>query len=189
MRRGALRIYSQPFLPFTSCLTSSKAVAHQLNTCPRSPRRDFSTSAACLSTVQRSQMFAWLKTRGKNFETPFEGDTNYITDYEPSGFRKDDYARDRDRDRGRDDDANRRPRRPFPLNDHFVSQPILSKELREEIWKRVQLEKKSVRAVSVELGVDMRRVGAVVRLQELEKKSRSQVSIRLLISSNSFYRA
>lgn len=47
---------------------------------------------------------------------------------------------------------------------------MLSEELRNEIHNRVVEQGKSVRAVSVELGVDMRRVAAVVRLVELEKK-------------------
>lgn len=65
--------------------------------------------------------------------------------------------------------------RPFPLNQHFVSEPILSEEMRGEIYRRVVEEKKSVRAVSIELKVDMRRVAAVVRLMDMEKSWRSQV--------------
>lgn len=68
-----------------------------------------------------------------------------------------------------------RPLRPFPLNPHFVSESILSEALRNEIYKRVARDKKSLRSVSLELGVDMRRVGAVVRLVELENRWRSQV--------------
>lgn len=64
---------------------------------------------------------------------------------------------------------------PFPMNPHFVSESILSEALRLEIWKRVMVEKKSVRQVSVELGVEMRRVGAVVRLVEVEKRMRAKV--------------
>jgi hypothetical protein len=59
---------------------------------------------------------------------------------------------------------------PFPLNRKFVSQAVLSDELREEIWKRIMKEGKSVRKVSAELGVEMSRVGAVVRLKEVEKE-------------------
>ncbi|KAI9887745.1 MAG: hypothetical protein M1823_000386 [Watsoniomyces obsoletus] len=60
--------------------------------------------------------------------------------------------------------------RPFPNNIHFRSPPVLDEETREEIWRRVMQEKKTVRNVSVELGVDMNRVGAVVRLKEVEKQ-------------------
>ena len=65
--------------------------------------------------------------------------------------------------------------RPFPLNPHFVSQSILSEPLRQEVWKRVQVDEKSVREVSVELGVEMRRVGAVVRLVEVENRMKAEV--------------
>jgi hypothetical protein len=65
--------------------------------------------------------------------------------------------------------------RPFPHNQHFVSQSILSEELQQEIWRRVQIEKKSVRQVSVEMHVDMRRVAAVVRLIEVENRMVAEV--------------
>lgn len=71
-------------------------------------------------------------------------------------------------------DPSRAPR-PFPLNQSFISESILSEELRNEIYERVTAQKKSVREVSVELGVDMKRVAAVVRLVELEKRCKSQV--------------
>ncbi|RMZ88939.1 hypothetical protein DV736_g3830, partial [Chaetothyriales sp. CBS 134916] len=66
-------------------------------------------------------------------------------------------------------DANTQTLMPFPLNPHFISQSIPSEALRVEVWRRVQEEKKSIRQVSVELGVEMRRVAAIVRLMELEK--------------------
>jgi hypothetical protein len=66
--------------------------------------------------------------------------------------------------------------RPFPLNKNFVSQSILSEDLRLEIWQRVQKQGKSVRQVSMEMGVDMRRVAAVVRLVEVENRMKADVS-------------
>jgi hypothetical protein len=66
---------------------------------------------------------------------------------------------------------------PFPLNRTFISQPVLSDELREEIWLRVMKDEKTVREVSAELGVEMRRVGAVVRLKEVEKEWERLVSL------------
>jgi len=65
--------------------------------------------------------------------------------------------------------------RPFPLNENFQSQRVLSEELRQEIWSRVKLKGDSVRAVSAALGVEMRRVAAVVRLVELEHEMARQV--------------
>ena len=64
---------------------------------------------------------------------------------------------------------------PFPLNRSFRSQSVLSDELKEEIWKRVMEEGKGVRDVSAALGVEMRRVAAVVRLKGVEKEWEKQV--------------
>ena len=64
---------------------------------------------------------------------------------------------------------------PFPLNRQFRSQPVLSEEFREEIWKRVVIQGQSIRYVSAELKVEMRRVGAVVRLKSVEKQWQQQV--------------
>jgi hypothetical protein len=70
--------------------------------------------------------------------------------------------------------------RPFPLNKNFVSQSILSEDLRNEIWERVQRQGKSVRQVSMEMGVDMRRVAAVVRLIEVERRMKAEVSLPMV---------
>lgn len=59
--------------------------------------------------------------------------------------------------------------RPFPLNTEFRSQPVLSEELREEVWRQVVELKQSVSTVSAVFGIDMRRVAAVVRLKTVEK--------------------
>lgn len=59
--------------------------------------------------------------------------------------------------------------RPFPLNRFFVSEAVLSEELRQEIYKRVVERNQSVREVSIQLGVEMARVGAVVRLMTIEQ--------------------
>ena len=64
---------------------------------------------------------------------------------------------------------------PFPMNSQFRSHPVLSEELRDEIYKRIAEEKKSVRDVSAALGVEMRRVGAVVRLKAIEKQWEQEV--------------
>jgi Eukaryotic mitochondrial regulator protein len=72
-------------------------------------------------------------------------------------------------------EQSRNDLRPFVHNKHFTSEPVLSEELREEVYRRVTQEGKSVRVVSVELGVDMRRVGAVVRLKAIEKSWKREV--------------
>lgn len=70
---------------------------------------------------------------------------------------------------------------PFPRNRHFKSQPVLSEEMKDEIWHQVVDLKKSVRTVSVDLNVEMSRVGAVVRLKAVEKQWVEQVR-RVLLS-------
>ena len=64
---------------------------------------------------------------------------------------------------------------PFPGNKGFRSEAVLSEELKDEIWKRVVVDKTSVRRVSADLLVDMRRVGAVVRLKAVEKEWEKKV--------------
>lgn len=139
-------------------------------------------------------MFAWLGGPGENFRYPLPNSTNYLSAYDKRGnlLRQPESSEDPQRPTGPEteatralDDAavetkklpkeNREDLRPFPLNHHFVSQPVLSDELRNEIWHRVQVEGKSVRQVSVELQVEMRRVGAVVRLVELERRMKAEV--------------
>lgn len=74
--------------------------------------------------------------------------------------------------------------RPFPLNPDFRSQPVLSEAEREKIWERVMIDGKSVRDVSAELSVEMSRVGAVVRLMEIEKEWKRIVSCHAYISTS-----
>lgn len=112
-------------------------------------------------------MFAWLEGPGENFRYPLPGSTNYLSAYDRRGR----LQREEVTNPITEDDL-----RPFPLNKHFRSESVLSEPLRQEVWRRVQVEKKSVRTVSVELGIEMRRVGAVVRLVELERQMRQEVS-------------
>lgn len=64
---------------------------------------------------------------------------------------------------------------PFPMNRSYRSQAVLSEELKDAIWRRVMEEGKSVRDVSASLGVEMRRVAAVVRLKGVEKEWEKEV--------------
>ncbi len=190
MSRGALHNIHLSLSSFTASLTSSAAPAKHCPACKRPWRREFSSTPSRYMTRLRSEMFTWLNTRGKNFEHPVKEDTNYLTDYDRQGFRVEEREVFRGSggggrsesvggpangsERGRSTPP--RPRQPFPLNGHFISRPILSEQLREEIWTRVKVDKKSIRIVSVELGVEMRRIGAVVRLMEVEKQWRAEVS-------------
>jgi hypothetical protein len=110
-------------------------------------------------------MFEWLNSEGASLKHHTPGETNYVT---------------RIKDRGNNPEAA--ATRPFPNNPLFISESILSEELRNEIYNRVIGQKKSLRAVSVELGIDMKRIAAVVRLVELEVRQRQQVRTRISLT-------
>ncbi|KAJ6164579.1 hypothetical protein N7470_003251 [Penicillium chermesinum] len=114
--------------------------------------RQFSATSAPQTKLRR-EMFAWLNTEGAALKDHVPGETNYLPN--PRNF-------------------NETNLKPFPHNDNFISESILSEELRNEIYTRVVKKKRSVRAVSVELGVEMKRIAAVVRLVELEQRQRAQ---------------
>ncbi|MCJ1399797.1 hypothetical protein MMC11_003000 [Xylographa trunciseda] len=140
-------------------------------------------------------MFRWLNGPGAVFRSPLPGSTNYLNAYSANGrlIRLQDTTRSKAKDADgeledssdagevKDTTANIAgevpiPREtaddlmPFPLNRQFRSQAVLSEEMKDEIYKRVTQQGKSVRLVSAELGVEMRRVGAVVRLKSVEKE-------------------
>lgn len=71
--------------------------------------------------------------------------------------------------------------RPFPLNSYFRSQPVLSEDLREAIYQRVKRDGATVSLASVEFGVSNERVGAVVRLKQMEKEWVAQVCLHVLL--------
>lgn len=73
---------------------------------------------------------------------------------------------------------------PFPLNPFFKSQPVLDEDARELIWSRVVQHREPTKVVSAEMGVDVRRVLAVVRLKQLEKQFEAQVSSQTLSTFN-----
>lgn len=66
--------------------------------------------------------------------------------------------------------------RPYPLNQNFQSQAVLSEELRERIYEMVALDNFDLKSVSAVFGVDIRRVAAVVRLKTIEKQWEQEVS-------------
>ena len=164
--------------------------------------RALSTTAPLNATKLRRQMFAWLLGPGKNFQYPLPNSTNYLSAYDrrgnllraPEGSEKpktglnpnkpndtalEAAAADTEKEKMLSKET-KEDLRPFPLNQHFVSESVLSEPLRHEIWKRVKVDRKSVREVSVELGVEMRRVGAVVRLVEVERRMRDNVSLPVM---------
>ena len=74
---------------------------------------------------------------------------------------------------------------PFPMNRQFRSQAVLSEELKDEIYHRVVTLGKGVKPVSAELGVEMSRIGAVVRLKSVEKEWVKQV--RHVLDTSNFH--
>lgn len=155
-------------------------------------------------------MFQWLNNQGQVFYEPLNNSTNYLGAYDQFGQlrrvaesrsvadeekRK---AREQATREGREyvepkQEAEVLPKEtnrdlmPFPNNNKFVSQPVLSDELREEVWERVMRLGRSVRQVSAELGIDMTRVGAVVRLKEIEKEWERIVSFDIPLLSFGCY--
>ncbi|EGC47286.1 conserved hypothetical protein [Histoplasma capsulatum var. duboisii H88] len=114
---------------------------------------------------KRRKVHLWLKGPGAVFKDPKPGSTNYINAYSNQGVLI------RSKEGGKDTDAETlEDLRPFPLNPTFVSESVLSEDLRNEIHRQVVEYGKSLREVSVMHGVDLKRVAAVVRLVELEKK-------------------
>lgn len=64
---------------------------------------------------------------------------------------------------------------PFPSNKMFRSEPVLSSRARQIIWEAVMLKGMPLKAVSAQYQVDVRRVAAVVRLMEIEKRMEKEV--------------
>ena len=146
-------------------------------------------------------MYQWMNGPGSVFRNPLPGSTNYLGAYDKHGelFRvkknrpKTEAEAEDESEGGENDGPLRRQKNlagekpipkeqpgdfvPFPLNRQFRSQAVLSEELKDEIYKRIVLQGQSVQVVSAELQVEMRRVGAVVRLKSVEKQWVDQVSL------------
>ncbi|KAM0415911.1 hypothetical protein ACHAPT_013122 [Fusarium lateritium] len=106
--------------------------------------RTFSTTL-CREKMSkgRMRMFEWLSSSsGRNLAEP-SGSPNYLGPYQDQ---------------------------PFPLNPLFRSQPVLDDTTRELIYEKVTRRGESLKAVSAEMHIDVRRVAAVVRLKEVEKQ-------------------
>lgn len=86
-----------------------------------------------------------MKTKGKELKHHKRGQTNYVGGSDVKGL-------------------------PFPSNKTFTSYPVLSEDAREMIYRRVVEKEEPVMVVSADLGVDHRRVAAVVRMKAVEKE-------------------
>jgi len=151
-------------------------------------------------TRARAQLWRWLGSQGAAFRNPADGHTNYLGAYTNEGrLRRVVEARNKKPDGdskaegGHGREASKVPAettrdlRPFPLNPAFVSQPVLSDEMKEKIWEAIMVEGFSVRDASTEFGVEMSRIGAVVRLKEIEKEWNRIVSCHCFTFPPKFY--
>lgn len=75
---------------------------------------------------------------------------------------------------------------PFPVNPLFRSQPVLDERTRELIWERVTQRGEALKVVSADMGVDVRRIAAVVRLKQVEKQWVEDVSFFLATGMHTF---
>ena len=134
-------------------------------------------------------MFSWLNGAGAALRHPLPGSTNYLNAYDATGQLIRATARSRIKDSDEDglpedgmptlekniQGQKAIPREtlddlmPFPMNRQFRSEPVLSEELKDEIYRMWKEEGKTVRRISSDVQVEMRRVGAVIRLKSVEK--------------------
>jgi hypothetical protein len=124
-------------------------------------------------------MFNWLNGPGAALKEPMEGSANYLGAYDSKGMLK----RARNARGETIPPASGSDLKPFPRSDSFVSQPVTSEALREAVWEKIMKHGLSVKEVSIELGVEMSRVGAIVRLKEVEKEWQRQVSFIISLYS------
>ncbi|KAK6066958.1 37S ribosomal protein S35, mitochondrial [Seiridium cupressi] len=136
--------------PRISCaaVTSSTSTLCQISSAVAKAPYQQQISAAFSTTANRAytpkarrDFWKWLTKAGAQFKRPKERGTNYIS--------------------GKNN--------PFMQNPQFLSRPILDDRARELIWEKIIQKGETIKAVSAELGVDINRVAAVVRLKEVEK--------------------
>ena len=140
-------------------------------------------------------MFNWLSGPGQAFRHPLPGSTNYLNAYDENGKLIRATAKERPKNEDSDEASEDQtpsfernlkgqkaiPREtlddlmPFPMNRQFRSEPVLSEELKDEIYRVWKEEGRSVRRISADMQVEMRRVGAVIRLKSVEKDWVEQV--------------
>jgi hypothetical protein len=159
------------------------------------PRQFSTTQKRTRLSLARQAMFQWLQGPGYAFKEPTPGRPNYLGKEEASeedeGSKKNKKGRNNRDGTGEGADESTKQKAgnesliaPFPGNRLFKSQPVLSEELKEEVWKTVTQKGLSVRRVSVIFNIDMRRVAAVVRLKEIEKQWEREVSHSIIIHTH-----
>ena len=110
-------------------------------------------------TKIRRRFKDWCDRHAKQLREPTSRGTNYVS----GGMSKSE---------GKSVEANQ----PFPNNPAFRSEPVLSERARQMVWHAVMVKGMPLKAVSAEYSVDVRRVAAVVRLKEVEKRWEREVS-------------
>lgn len=68
------------------------------------------------------------------------------------------------------------PDQPFPVNPLFRSLPVLADETKELIWDKITKRGETIKSVSAEMSIDVRRVAAVVRLKAVQRQWEEDVS-------------
>ncbi|KAH6651726.1 eukaryotic mitochondrial regulator protein-domain-containing protein [Truncatella angustata] len=136
-----------PRISSSAVTPSTSSILQICNVAFKAPQQQqitatFSTTTSRAYTPKARRLFwKWLTKQGTQFKRPSEKGTNYVS--------------------GKS--------HPFPLNTQFRSTPILDDRARELIWQKIIQKGETIKAVSAELGVDINRVAAVVRLKEVEK--------------------
>lgn len=176
-----------------SCLVRSFSSTTPVSAEERSPRQP---------TAHRRRFYQWLEGPGEVFRHPLPKSTNYLNAYDRAGnllratkHREASTSTPETADSRALDAAAEGPEipketaedlRPFPMNNHFVSQSILSEELRVEIWRRVQEDGKSVRqvsAISDHHRPDLRPVRTVLRNLQSAARFRPRSPLLLWLST------
>lgn len=130
-------------------------------------------------TQLRRKALEWVANEEPKYREVTPGKPNYLTLHTNDGLNaRMDAQRALDRDAeletghrpGHHDTKTKANHRPFPLNPYYVSQSILDDKFKESVWTSVMVDGMSVRDTSVKMGIDMRRVGAIVRMKEIEKE-------------------
>ncbi|KAK4148938.1 eukaryotic mitochondrial regulator protein-domain-containing protein [Chaetomidium leptoderma] len=137
-------------IPLHRPTASSSSSSSSSSQCSRA----FSTTPAPQASRLRRKFKEWCENNAPLFREPNEGGrTNYVSRIlKTSDF----------------NDVT--PDQPFPNNPHFRSEKVLSERAREKIWETVMEKGMPLKAVSAQYHVDMRRVAAVVRMKQIEKR-------------------
>ncbi|KAI1327004.1 eukaryotic mitochondrial regulator protein-domain-containing protein [Xylariaceae sp. FL0255] len=133
--------------------SSTNSCCNNVSLIPQQTSSFSTTAPRPKFTEARKKFRDWEKNRGAPYRDHKPGQTNYLIT----------------RGGGPGMASDGRQRHPYPENREYHSHPVLDDSSRELIWERVMREGETIKAVSAEFGVDIRRVAAIVRLKEVEK--------------------